>query len=577
MRQHPEHDNMAFQLATYIRSRADAYLNDFRRMTQQAEKIFVDRNWPRMQALTRERIDLYKNLVQGAEIEIRNTYPERIHLVATWESAKGIYGDLIRDRDDGQIAATVFNSLSRRILSTIGHNPAAEFSTETSADNIPEIPPDQCFHYRVDRISADAIKGLLSKYAFLPPDYRPDRDSRSITDCISRHLTTENQKLSGATMEMLKSPFYRGRGAYLVGRIQTCDRMFPLVIAFENTAAGLTADAVLLTEKAVSILFSFTRSYFFVDAFPCTHVIRFLMALLPQKRLAELYIAIGFNKHGKTELFRDLTAQLSSCSGDEFDISAGKKGLVMIAFNMPRDDMVFKVIRDRFGHPKTTTRQQVMDKYNYVFRHDRAGRLLDAQVFEHLKIDRCHFSGNLLGELIQETQKSVKIMADSIILDTCYVERRVTPLDLYLREGSPAQNRAAVIDLGNAIKDLAASNIFPGDMLIKNFGVTRHGRIVFYDYDELCPLTDCRFRQIPQPRNEMEALSDQPWYHVGENDVFPEEFKLFLGLPGHLRHIFTTTHADLFQVAFWQVTQQHIRSGTWIPIYPYESELRLYS
>ena len=85
-----------------------------------------------------------------------------------------------------------------------------------------------------------------------------------------------------------------------------------------------------------------------------------------------------------------------------------------------------------------------------------------------------------------------------------------------------------VRDYGNAIRDLAIANIFPGDMLWSNFGVTRHGRVVFYDYDEIEYLTDCMFRAVPAAPNPETELSGEAWYSVGQFDVFPEEFEPFL-------------------------------------------------
>ena len=247
----------------------------------------------------------------------------------------------------------------------------------------------------------------------------------------------------------------------------------------------------------------------------------------------------------------------------------------MIVFNMPNDDLVFKLIRDRFGRPKQITRQQVKKKYRLVFEHDRAGRLIDAQDFEFLKFDDCFFAPHLLAELQSEATQTVKIENNHVILSHAYVERRVTPLNIYLQKAEAAAARNAVIDFGAAIKDLAVSNIFPGDILLKNFGVTRHGRVVFYDYDELCPLTTCNFRNIPQPASYEDELAAEPWYVVGENDVFPQEFKHFLGLTDHLLEIFLEHHSDLLDVDFWQKAQAAVKAGELPHIYPYAQSRRL--
>jgi isocitrate dehydrogenase kinase/phosphatase len=273
-------------------------------------------------------------------------------------------------------------------------------------------------------------------------------------------------------------------------------------------------------------------------------------------------------------LYCDLLQHLNR-SNKKFELAEGEKGMVMEVFTMPDYDLVFKVIKDRFSYPKNTTREAVMEKYDLVFKHDRAGRLVDAQEFEHLKFNRNRFSEDLIDSLECNAAQSVIINDDQVIVKHVYVERRVTPLNVYLQNVDEARARAAVVDYGNAIKDMAASNIFPGDMLLKNFGVTRHGRVVFYDYDELCLLSTCNFRVMPQPRSYDEEMSDEPWYGVGQDDVFPEELQYFIGLQGSLRKTFLEHHKDLFDVVFWQQIQSRINAGTIIDIFPYEQSNRL--
>jgi isocitrate dehydrogenase kinase/phosphatase len=295
---------------------------------------------------------------------------------------------------------------------------------------------------------------------------------------------------------------------------------------------------------------------------------------MPRKRVAEIYIAIGQNKHGKTELYRDLLRHLRSTE-EQFEMAPGTRGMVMIVFTMPGYDDVFKVIRDTFLPPKRATRRSVMGKYRLVFQHDRAGRLMDVQDFQHLAFQRSKFSDAVLDELLSEAAGTVRLEEDSVIISHVYVERRVVPLDIYVREAAGPAAADAVVDFGQAIKDLASTNIFPGDLLPKNFGVTRHGRVVFYDYDELSPLTEISFRELPTPRDETEALASDPWFPVGDRDVFPEEHQSFLGLAPALREVFFAHHADLFAVEAWQAMQERIRSGELIEVYPYRQDARL--
>jgi isocitrate dehydrogenase kinase/phosphatase len=311
-----------------------------------------------------------------------------------------------------------------------------------------------------------------------------------------------------------------------------------------------------------------------VEADSPRRIIAFLRSILPLKPVAELYISLGLNKHGKTELYRDLQRHLVG-SDDLFEIAEGARGMVMLVFTLPSHDVVFKMIRDRFAYPKTTTRRQVMDRYRLVFKRDRVGRLVDAQEFKQLTFQRQRFAPDLLRELQEQAAGSIRLVGDQVVIEHLYSERRMTPLNIYVREAAPAAAQEAILDYGRAIKELAAANIFPGDFLLKNFGVTRHGRVVFYDYDELCLVTDCVFREMPPPRNPEEEMESETWFPVGEHDIFPEEFRTFLGLGESLRDLFARHHGDLFTVDFWQRLQDGNRHGEIMEFFPYPQEVRL--
>ena len=304
--------------------------------------------------------------------------------------------------------------------------------------------------------------------------------------------------------------------------------MIPLLRA----ERGIVVDAALLTQDQASVVFGFSWSYFRVEVPRPRDLIEFLRSIMPFKRIDELYNAIGFNKHGKTELFRKSDVPpagprrpLRLCRGRRGD----GDGRVHAA---RRFNLVFKIIKDSFGAPKNTTRQAVMEKYHFVFVRDRVGRLADAQEFEHLEFPRRCFPDDLLDYLLSVAGNTVRVVGDRVVVRHVYTERRVTPLNLFLRDAGEEAAREAVLDYGNAIKDLAAADIFTGDMLLKNFGVTRNGRVICYDYDELCLLSECRFRRIPAATSIEEEFAAEPWFHVGEQDVFPEEFQAFLAPPG---------------------------------------------
>jgi isocitrate dehydrogenase kinase/phosphatase len=521
------------------------------------------------------RLELYKEAVDHIEDDIRQLLADRIQDKQIWSAIKTAYSTMLVGSNDWELAETFFNSVTRRIFSTVGVDSNIEF-VNTDFDTPTGQTSSKCFRtLRGQLPDAGLIKRILVDYPWLTPFKNLEHDARQTADKIKTRL--QGIGLSGKIdrIDIIQNVFYRGMGAYIVGRIFAGTVRIPLAIALLNLPDGIVIDGILLYEDDLSILFSFTRSHFHVEVDRPYDLIQFLKSILPQKRIAELHISIGFHKHGKTELYRELLEHLSVCYEDRFDISRGQPGMVMIVFNMPQDDLVFKLIKDRFDSPKKTTPREVMEKYDLVFRHDRAGRLVDAQAFEYLKFDGGCFSERLLRELKQGAANNVWIRGDSIIVNHAYVERRVTPLDIFLKEAKKTEGIKAVIDWGNSIKDLAVSNIFPGDILLKNFGVTRHGRVVFYDYDELCLLTSCNFRKLPPPSVYDDEMAVEPWFYVDENDVFPEELQNFIELSGSLKTEFLKHHADLFDVDFWQQTQDKVLAGELPHIFPYSNRCKI--
>ena len=375
------------------------------------------------------------------------------------------------------------------------------------------------------------------------------------------------------SLEMLRPVFFRSKGAYLLGRVRRGEKTRPLVVALLNREGRVTVDAVLADEDEASIVFSFTRSYFHVECPRPAALVAFLKAIMPRKPVGELYTALGFNKHGKTELYRDLLRHLAS-SDDRFVEAPGAAGMVMLVFTLPSYDVVFKVIRDSFAPPKATGRQDVLDKYRLVFHHTRAGRLADVQEFEHLSFPVARFEPRLLERLLEGAAQTVERRGPEVVLHHVFTERRLTPLDVFLRDASAETARAAAVDFGEAIRDLAKANIFPGDLLPKNFGLTRHGRVVFYDYDEICFLNDVNFRELP-PGVDEESDTAEPSFWVGPEDVFPEELFTFMGLRGPAREAFLEHHADLLTPQFWLDTQRRERAGEIVDVFPYPRERRL--
>ncbi len=561
--------------ANVIYEALNTYQARYKGITQRARLRFKNRDWHSMQRDAAERLRLYKDVVDHIERRIKYLLVGRAQNKQVWEQIKTVYSGMIAGNHDWELAETFFNSITRRIFVTVGVDRKIEF-VNTDFDSSRNHCAEAVFQtYTGQKSTADQILQILIDYPLLAPFHNASHDAAQVAAKIERHL--HDHGFSGIIdrIEMVRSVFYRGMGAYLIGRIHADSKLVPLALALLHLPGGIVVDAVLLDEDDVSILFSFTRSYFHVVVDRPYDLINFLKSILPRKRIAELYIAIGYTKHGKTEIYRELLDHLMVCHEDRFDIAPGKPGMVMIVFNMPDYDLVFKLIRDRFEEPKNTTRRQVMEKYDLVFRHDRAGRLVDAQSFEHLKFDACCFSEQLLAELKQAAGSTVRIEDKNIIVNHAYVERRVTPLDVFLEQAEEAEASKIVVDWGNTIKDLAVSNIFPGDILLKNFGVTRHGRVVFYDYDELCLLTSCNIRKLPESADYDDEMAAEPWFYVDKNDVFPQEFRNFLGLPESLQEVFLQHHADLFEVDFWLQAQQAIQAGNLPHIYPYARSCRI--
>jgi isocitrate dehydrogenase kinase/phosphatase len=566
---------LAILAASVIYEASNTYHARYKGITQRAKLRFKNRDWQNMQQDAAERLSLYKEVVDQMESRIKYLLVSRFRNKQIWKQIKTIYSKMIAGNDCWELAETFFNSITRRIFTTVGVDIDVEF-VNAGFDHQPEHDATAVYQtYPARESTAELVEQILMDFPLLVRYQNAAHDTAQVAAKIDSRLQNLETSAIIDRIEMVRNVFYRGMGAYLIGRIYTKSQLVPLAIALLHQQEGIAVDAVLLDEKDVSILFSFTRAYFHVVVDRPHDLITFLRSILPHKRIAELYISMGFTKHGKTELYRELLDHLKVCHEDRFDISPGKPGMVMVVFNMPDYDLVFKLIRDQFEEPKNTTRREVMEKYDLVFRHDRAGRLMDAQSFEHLKFDACCFSERLLAELKQKAGSTVHIENESIIVNHAYVERRVTPLDVFLEQAEETEARKIVIDWGNTLKDLAVSNIFPGDILLKNFGVTRHGRVVFYDYDELCPLTSCNIRKLPESTAYDDEMAAEPWFYIDENDVFPQEFRNFLGLSGPLREVFLQHHADLFEVDFWLRAQQAIKAGNLPHIYPYARSCRI--
>lgn len=552
----------------------DDYQTRFRAITRHTRERFERCEWEGIRRDTVKRLGLHGQFVSEAFESLEEQLQERVSDVDFWASMKEAYVLAILGRDDFELAQTFFNSLSRRVFPHVGVDPAIDFASSDFPLPFKGWEMSSARLYAVQRIDAGVVRRILEDTELRAPFHDLRSDAQRVADTLSERVIAAFGTEQIEAVDVLCPVLIRNKAAYVVARARRGEELLPLVLAILNDDGELLVDAVLTGEEDTSIVFSFARWYFHADIASPREVIGFLHSLLPRKRIAELYVSLGYHKHGKTEFFRDLMRFVNR-SGERFVIAPGQPGLVMSVFTLPSFQFVFKVIRDCFPPSKRTTRDEVLQKYREVLRHDRVGRLVDFQEFEHLTFPRQRFSEDLLTELVETAGRTVEVEGDEVVIRHLYIGRRVTPLDIFVRDASAEAAAAAVIDWGYTLKDLAAANVFAGDMLLKNFGVTRHGRVVFYDYDEIASLDSCRFRKFPPARTPEQEMAAEPWFSVAEDDVFPEELATFLELRGELREVFEEHHADLFSTAFWRAMQGRNAEGEVIDFYPYAADQRL--
>jgi isocitrate dehydrogenase kinase/phosphatase len=545
------------------------YNDDFREITRRAARWFEESDWQQNRRDAVDRIELYDRSVARAIAELSSSIDADKTDRAFWAAVKREYAERITEYPDNAFFKTFFSSISRRVFKTVGVDPDVEFLAEDVL--VEEKPLDENdVRTYFNRGATDLlIDQVLSDFRFGVPYRNWDVTVRFIAAEVDAYCKSRATHRDVEIVELLKPVFYRATRAFIVGRIGGDDWVAPFVIALRNSDDGIVADAVITATTDVSMLFSFARSYFHVDLSHVGATVGFLQRLMPNKPMDEIYTALGRAKQGKTERYRSLFQHLRE-SRDLIERARGVKGMVMEVFTLPSFDVVFKVIRDRFDYPKTGTREDVMQKYDLVFKRDRAGRLVDAQEFRRLRIPRARFEPGLLHDLLNECSIACRVDGDDLVIEHAYLERRMVPLNLYLESANDAQTVAAAIDYGQSIKDLALSNIFAGDLLLKNFGVTRNGRVIFYDYDELCLVTDCRFRRMPDPQDDVDEMRAGAWFYVGPNDIFPEQFIDFLGFKSHAKQAFLDHHGDLLTPEYWiDLKNRHEAGEIFEVILPY--------
>ncbi len=571
---------IAFDIARTILDGFDKHYRLFRQASQQARRYFETADWTTAQQAARARIDYYDQRVQECVHVLQDEYDPEELTDAVWRETKLHYIGLLSGHKQPELAETFFNSVSCIILHrSYYHNDYIFVRPVISTEYIETDEPQPT--YRVYYPAADglrfALRRVLTNFQFDLPFADLDRDVALVEARLSEAFGLARAE-PNLQLQVLSSPFFRNKAAYIVGRAINGPRDYPFVIPVLHDRQGrLVLDTVLTDVYHITLLFSFTRAYFLVDMEVPSAFVGFLRSLMPRKPRSEIYTVLGLQKQGKALFYRDFLQHLKH-SSDQFRIAPGIRGLVMLVFELPSFPYVFKAIKDFYPPPKDTTRAQVKEKYLLVKHHDRVGRMADTLEYSDVAFPLARFSEELLRELKQFAPSLVEIEGERIIVRHLYIERRMVPLNIYLSEAQAAGDEEriehGVIEYGNAIKDLVAANIFPGDMLYKNFGVTRHGRVVFYDYDEIEYLTTCHFRDIPEARNEEEEMASEPWYPIGKHDVFPEQFGRFLLGNPRIRHYFMQHHADLLTRAYWQSHKDRILAGVVDDVFPYPQQIR---
>jgi isocitrate dehydrogenase kinase/phosphatase len=572
-------DTRAFDIAQAMLDGFNRHYSLFSQTNREAKTRFEQADWHGQQRAQRERIEFYDARVAEAVDHLQQAFDTAKLSDDTWQQVKLHYIGLLTNHRQPELAETFFNSVTTKILhhryfrnDFIFVRPAV--STENIENDESATLPTYRAYYPAQGSLRDTLLRIVDNFQLQRPFEDLGRDVDKVLAALRQHVGDAVKLRANFQIQVLSSLFYRNKGAYLIGKIVNGFGETPFALPLLHGAqGGLVIDAALFAEDDLLTLFSFARAYFMVDmAIPSAYV-QFLRSLMPRKPRNELYSALGLQKQGKNNFYRDFLYHLRH-SSDNFGIAPGIKGMVMLVFDLPSFPYVFKVIKDFYPPQKDTTREQIKGKYLLVKTHDRVGRMADTLEYTSVAFPRARISDELMRELNTFAPSQIELDGDALVVRHVYIERRMIPLNIYLQEATPEQLAHAVIEYGNAIKDLVAANIFPGDMLWKNFGVTRHGKVVFYDYDEIEYITDCNFRRVPQPRNEEEEMSGEVWYTVRPGDVFPETFGPFLlGNPA-VREVFMKHHADLLDVAFWQGHKDRIQQGHVHDVFPYDSSKR---
>jgi isocitrate dehydrogenase kinase/phosphatase len=552
------------EIARIILSGFNKHFRIFREVTRQGRQHFKDGDWAASRCAACERISLYDQRIQECIGELKQRFNPKELDPVLWQDVKFHYLGLLYRHLQPELAESFYNSVFVGLFERHFYNNDYIFvrpsvSTERLDTEDPVYrsfyPTREGWRQSLFRILQQTDTGL--EFENINRDIRLIvHEIRRLRDAMQTLRLTKHFQI-----QVLRPLFYRNKSAYVVGRAINGPDRFPLILRLQRNKAGkVFVREMISARNPVANIFTSARAYFLVDTEVPSAVVRFLLSILPEKAAADLYTQIGFHKQGKSEFYRDFLDHLQR-STDRLEVAPGSEGLVMLVFTLPSYPYVFKVIRDRFKPPKDTTRKVVIDKYHMIKQRDRVGRMSDAWEFSYTAFPLDRFTDELLEKLKTEVGAQVIIEKEKLVIKHLFIERRLEPLNLYLKHVDESAAAKAIHDYGNAISEIAAAGLFPGDLLIKNFGITRYGRVIFYDYDEVVPIDQCNFRHIPEPRFPEDEFSAEPWYSVGPDDVFPEQFPVFLFHEPNQRKLFNRLHAPLMDADTWKMWQRSVAEG----------------
>lgn len=564
---------LSILIAKEILNGFQTYMESFNTYSRLAPIYFQERNWKATQLNHKQRLRLYKDLLFPLVDQCKNSLGDLAVQKGIWLEIKISYSKLISNRKDIELAETFYNSVFRKSFGSNTIDGELMYVNENNdispinenSDLLNTYPSS----WGLDKI----IRSILEDYDFGVPFMDKEQDVQFLIETVREVILSRYDVAPDTKTQLLKPLFFRNKAAYLIGRTYLGHKWMPFIIPIMHGPQGIFVDTLIFDPNMMSNLFSFTRSYFMVDSEVPSLVVAFLKTVIPHKKTHELYNAIGFNKHGKTLLYRDFLNHLDA-STDEFVVAPGIKGMVMTVFTLPSLNLVFKMIKDHFEPPKSMTRQEVREKYKLVSLHDRVGRMADTHEFEYFSIPLNRISSSLLKELKNTVNSLIHIEDNKLIIKHMYTERKMTPLNIFLEDCNEEEGKEVAEDYGRAILQLAQANIFPGDMMTKNFGLTRQNRVVFYDYDEIEFLTEMNFRRKPKAETYEQIYAPEPWYSIAKNDVFPEDFKRWMIGREDLKPHFFAYHEALFDPVHWSSIQERINEGDLIHAFPYPEEIR---